>query len=386
MPYKKGKKIIGQVRKDGMRTEKVFLTRKDALAWEAKMKRKPVEDWVERTDTACLGDWATKYLDYAKTKFSPATYAEKKAVFRFFFQHIDPAIPVSKLTAGKVLEYIMEQKEKRSGYAANKHRKNLVAAWNWGIKYFDPSLPQLNPCKVERMPEVRHPRYVPPQEDFWRVYEVAEGQDQVMLLTFLHLAARRKEIFSLTKQDLDFENNRVRLWTKKRKDGTLEYDWLPMTEELKERLLWWLENRPIKDSDHIFICLDNTAFCREDYGKPFRVRLQFMRRICDKAGVKRFGFHAIRHLSASILYGLGHDVATIQAILRHRSANTTERYLKTLGVEDVRRAMEDLSRQRAKVSHLVPMEERCEVDFMKEKPFEKPSTPQTAKARLVRVK
>ncbi|MBN1102204.1 MAG: tyrosine-type recombinase/integrase [Deltaproteobacteria bacterium] len=111
-----------------------------------------------------------------------------------------------------------------------------------------------------------------------------------------------------------------------------------------------------------------------------------MRRICDRAGVKRFGFHAIRHLSASILYGLGYDVATIQAILRHRSPNTTERYLKTLGVEDIRRAMEDLSRQRAKMSPLVPMEERCEWDFMKEKPFEKPSTSQTARARLVCVK
>jgi hypothetical protein len=28
----------------------------------------------------------------------------------------------------------------------------------------------------------RQPRYVPPEEDFWKVYEKAEGQDKVMLL------------------------------------------------------------------------------------------------------------------------------------------------------------------------------------------------------------
>ena len=84
------------------------------------------------------------------------------------------------------------------------------------------------------MPEIRHPRYVPPEEDFWKIYEVAEGQDKVMLLTFLHLAARRGEIFRLTWADVDFGNDRIRLWTRKRKDGSFEWDLLPMTKELRK--------------------------------------------------------------------------------------------------------------------------------------------------------
>jgi integrase len=70
-------------------------------------------------------------------------------------------------------------------------------------------------------------------EDFWKVYEIAEGQDKVMMLTFLHTAGRRGEIFLLTISDIDFQNNRIRLSTKKGKGGNLEYDWLSMTEELK---------------------------------------------------------------------------------------------------------------------------------------------------------
>ncbi len=68
-----------------------------------------------------------------------------------------------------------------------------------------------------------------------------------------------------------------------------------------------------------------------------------MRRLCDRAGVKRFGFHAIRHLTASQLFKKGYSVGIKQAILRHKSASTTELYLKTLGLEKIREALEDMT-------------------------------------------
>jgi integrase len=243
MPYPRGKKWIAQVRKEGQRLEKVFLTKKEAKDWEAKMQRKPVEEWNKKTVIVCLNNWAQDYLDVSKVRFSTKTYKEKVSMFKRFFKVIDPKMPVAKLKPGDVLKYVVKQKEERSGYAANKDRKNLVAAWNWGRKYLDPLLPGPNPCLVDRMPEVRHPRYVPPEEDFWKIYAVAEGQDRVMLLTFLHLAARRGEVFRLTWQDVDFGNDRIRLWTRKRKDGSFEYDWLPMTKELRKSLRWWWEHR-----------------------------------------------------------------------------------------------------------------------------------------------
>ena len=175
-----------------------------------------------------------------------------------------------------------------------------------------------------------------------------------MLTAFLHLAARRGELFRLTWSDVDFGNKIVCLWTRKRTDGSYEYDWLPMTTELRGSLRWWWEQRPIKDQPHVFLCLDETEFSKGYYGKPFKYRLQFMRRLCDRAKVKRFGFHAIRHLSASILYNLGYEVAVIQAILRHKSPKTTERYLRSIGLERVREALEDLSREKGEVLEFKP--------------------------------
>jgi len=176
-------------------------------------------------------------MDFSRSSFAIKTGAEKKSLFKRFFKAVDPATPVSQLKPGSVMKFITDQKDNRSGYAANKDRKNLVAAWNWGMKYMDPPLHGPNPCLVERMPEIRQPRYVPPEEDFWKVYEVAEGQDKVMILTFLHLAARRGEVFRLTWDDIDFGHSRIRLWTRKRSGGSFEFDWLPMTTELRKSLM-----------------------------------------------------------------------------------------------------------------------------------------------------
>jgi len=349
MPYKRNHKWYAQVRKEGQKCERVFLTKKEAVDWEVEMRKKPVSEWSGRTDTVCLNDWAQMYLDYCRSSFSAKTYAEKRSLFKRLFKTIEPAMPVTDLKPAKIMTYILEQKEQRSGYASNKDRKNLVAGWNWGMKYMDPPLPGPNPCLVERMAEIRQPRYVPPEEDFWKAYAIAEGQDKVMLLAFLHLAARRGEIFRLTWEDIDFGNSRVRLWTRKRQGGTYEYDWLPMTRELRKSILWWWEHRPVKDKPHVFLCLDQTEFCREYYGKPFEHRRHLMNRLCDKAGVTRFGFHAIRHLSASLLFNLGYEVSVIQTILRHQSPNTTVRYLHSIGIERVRNALEDLKCSGAEV-------------------------------------
>ncbi|MCP4744681.1 MAG: tyrosine-type recombinase/integrase [Desulfobacteraceae bacterium] len=75
-----------------------------------------------------------------------------------------------------------------------------------------------------------------------------------------------------------------------------------------------------------------------------------MRKLCDKAGVKRFDFHSIRHLTASILYSQGEALAVIQSILRHKMPSTTECYLKKMfGSERTRQALEGIQEQSAQV-------------------------------------
>ncbi len=105
----------------------------------------------------------------------------------------------------------------------------------------------------------------------------------------------------------------------------------------------------MKDSVHVFVCLDQTPFCEQYYGKPFTSRQHLMSRLCEKAKVKPFRFHSIRHLTATILYHKEYDVSVIQSILRHKNPTTTNRYLKSLGLEHTRKALEEGLKGPAKI-------------------------------------
>ncbi len=63
---------------------------------------------------------------------------------------------------------------------------------------------------------------------------------------------------------------------------------------------------------------------------PYVYANDMIAKMCKRAGVKPFGFHSIRHLSASLLDQAGIPLATIQLILRHTSVTTTARYVHSL--------------------------------------------------------
>ena len=127
---------------------------------------------------------------------------------------------------------------------------------------------------------------------------------------------------------------------------------MPLTTDLRQALVRWWKERPVKTTAHIFMCLEELPCLDNHYGEPFVERSKFMRRLCVEAKVKPFGFHAIRNLTASILYRKGYSLGHIQAVLRHQNPNTTSRYLRRLGLEQVRGALGEALKKPAKVIEL----------------------------------
>jgi integrase len=316
MPYKLSNgKYRAHKQIQGRRKTKIFNTKREAKAWETKQTE---EKWqAETTPIISCHDWATKYLDMATNYYTPQTYQEKKTVLRDFLASIDPHRAAEDITPQDAARYLGEQARTRSGHAANKDRKNLMAAWSWGVRYL--GLPEKSPFKaVDRYPEVKTPRYIPPPEHMESILANETGEVRVFLLTMLHTAARRGELLRLRWDDLDFDRRTVRLSTRKRQGGSLEYDHIPMTAELREALR---EHKREARSVHVFC---------DEAGKPYSARRHLMWRVCKRNEVPYFGFHAVRHLSASIMDKAGVPTATIQAILRHKSRTTTDRYLHQL--------------------------------------------------------
>ena len=57
---------------------------------------------------------------------------------------------------------------------------------------------------------------------------LAAGPDRPLLLVIYHTMARVDEIVRLRGEDVNFQERTVRLWTRKRRDGSWAWDKLPM--------------------------------------------------------------------------------------------------------------------------------------------------------------
>lgn len=351
----RGAVMVGGVSRKKWFEDDTKASERAAHTWEAETKTAlekaqeeaaKAEELTTRSDSWTALRLVTEAGLCSKTRDANKTYSEKHSVFKRFVLFVGPDVLAGAIDQDAAETYLDSQAEARSGNAANKDRKNLSWAWDWAKKRFrKQGFPQGdNPFRaVETYPEDRQDRYVPPRKDFDAVLDLTDGQDRALLLTALHLAARRGEIYRLRWPDVDFAGNRVKLRTRKTRTGSWREDWLPMTTELREALRQRWQGRA-EPGGHVFLVEGGSQFENQHVGKPFVSRQHWLRKLCEKAGVVPFGFHGIRHLSAVMMYQAGYPVATIQAMLRHENAGTTEIYLKRLGLDPgkLREAVEDV--------------------------------------------
>jgi len=334
---------MGQVIIQGNKKRKCFKTKKAALQWEEEGKSDNDANTPQQIRSVSCLEWAEKYLQYATGTggFCEKTVSEKQLAFRELFanEEVDPYEPADSLEPLVILNHLQEQAFSRSGNAANKQRKNLRAAWQFGIKYLN--LPLLNPFTyVERFAEERQERYMPTLDEFWKVFDVcATDQDQLMLRMYLETGARREELFRLGWKDVDFKKKSIRLIWRKNKKGQWEEAWLPVRDEFMDLLKVHQKSTGFKT----FVFLNTQGSEDQKFWIPYQYRQHWLKGLCELAGVKQFGFHGIRHLFASILAASNTPLVDIQFMLRHKHLSTTQRYIHQLqkGNREVLAALPD---------------------------------------------
>jgi integrase len=354
MPYKEGKRWRGVVRFTPthgpiIRRTKFFETKKQAGDWEGEtVKALKVADQRNPAKADVIGraltvtEWANRYLDHVEATMCRKTYNEKLLAFQRLGAFLrDDRSLVGRISLHVVLEHLAMVSRTVTGNSANKDRKNLAAAWVWGIKYLN--LDRDNPFQhVDRFPEDRHPRYVPPLGDFRKVVDLAGPRRRQLLLLAFHTAPRRSELWKLKWSEVDFGSGLVGYWTRKRRSGNAEFDELPMSAGLRAKLAEW---KLVSGSEDLV------------FGSRFNGLLdpnnRWLKRLCAEAGVKPFGFHGIRHLAARVAIDNGATIMEVKHLLRHKSIATTQRYIlrtkKTTGAVDaLDAALADAVRGRAR--------------------------------------
>jgi integrase len=255
-----------------------------------------------------------EYLRVAERQLAPKTLEYRKIVFRRFLRH-SANVPATQVTTRVVETYLLSRP---TNHNFNKDRTELMRLFNWGFKRL--MIPSNPVALVEKLPVEKAKKVIPTPEQMTRLL-IAAGPDRPLLLVIFHTMARIDEVLRLKWGDVNFEQKAIRLWTRKRRGGAWESDWMDMNEDL-EKILWGLwQNR--KDGEWVFN--------NPQTGNRYFYRFKLMRSICRRAGLPQFGYHTIRHFVASYLVDKKKvSLPVISRLLRHKNLQTTERYLQAI--------------------------------------------------------
>jgi integrase len=306
-----------------------FKTKAMARSEMEKLRAQLIAAEEQPTPTVmAFSEVANDYLDYAKRRFVLKVYDKKVYVFREFLKHAGD-LTLNRITVRAVESYLATRPT-NTNY--NRHRKELSALFNWAFKR---QLMGQNPCLfIPTLPEPEFRKMIPTEEDMARIL-LAAAPDRPFLMVLYLTMARVDEIFRLRWDDINFQEKTIRLWTRKVKDGSWRGDVLPMSQLLYDVLkgLWDKRTHP------------EWVFVNPRTGSRYTQRSRLMKKICRQAGVKYFGFHAIRHFGASLLADREKvSLPTISRLLRHTNLRTTEKYLQKVD-PNLRETMERLGEQ-----------------------------------------
>lgn len=311
-------------------------TKSEARTAETEWKQGQKAEGPAKSKTnITLVSWGNTYIDSCLPRYVKKTTEEKQYFFKQFFKHINSELPVSALTRQRVSmallahhadiialnKAIAEKKIKvipRSpNNSVNKMRKNLHAAWEWAVndeELFDLPNPFRGTSKT-KLPHESKARYIPPEKDFKKVFNKAKGADKLMLEVFIMTAARKDEVFRLQCSDISFVRNEITLHSRKNRSSQWEARSIPIADSgFRDRLKRHVGRR----SGPVF---------NDQAGGTWKVRRKFLKGLCKRAGVPAFDFHAIRHLTGSILVNKGVALIVVQQVLGHKNLRTTEKYL-----------------------------------------------------------
>jgi integrase len=316
--HKKGWRY--QFQAGGVRYAKAgFQTRAAALAAQEVHKKEVKNGKVQIPTGMNFLELANEYLDYCQRKYSAKTYKEKRYIYASFLAFTRNK-EVGRYDSRSLEAYLLTRP---TGANWNKHRKSLCSFFEW---CFRRGFLDRNPCiYVGTMPHQAKKKEIPSQEDMVKIL-LAAGPFRPFLLALYSLAGRLGELNRLRWDDVNFERRQVTLWTRKG-DGTYRPQVKPLNDELNEELRRLYDKRS-----------GEWVFPNPRTGLPFVDRRKQLKRICRHADISYMGFHTIRHHVASLLADT-HKVSlpTIQKMLGHTRASTTDRYLQSIG-EGVRDA------------------------------------------------
>lgn len=266
-----------------------------------------VEDWLET---------------YVRTNNKPSEMIRKKSILTkhlrpFFGSMLLEQIDVRSIERYKADRLADGLSPKTINNQLTVLRKALVCAFEWSL--------------LGKLPQVKWLKTVIPKVDFLTDQEaerlLADEDEElwnVMILLALRTGMRISEMLALHWNEIDFVESQVcvRYSLSNReisspKNNHIRY--IDMTLSLRDRLKEWKQSSGGK-LGLVFPSPVTSGLLNRNSA------LEALYRACARVGIRRVGWHTLRHTFATQLTAKGVPIRTVQALLGHLSLKMTERY------------------------------------------------------------
>lgn len=272
----------------------------------------------EPTPAPLFADFSEEFMStYAKTNNKPSEVQTKRSALK---NHLVPAFGKLRLDAigSREIERFKSQKlaQKRKAKTINNLltilRKILSVAQEWELIPFIPKVKWLK---------------VPPNkfdfltfEEADRLIAGADGEWRAMITLALKTGLRQGELLALSWDDVDLVAGRL-VVSRNLSRGEITTPKNGKTREipLGDDVLASLKRHRHLRGDIVFCTTDGSMFTKGESKHP-------LWRACRRAGLRRIGWHVLRHTFASHLVMRKAPIKAVQELMGHSTVQMTERY------------------------------------------------------------
>jgi len=293
----------------------------ELLSGRSKEERQEKEQTqAEATKAACpsVASFAKTFIEtYAVPNNKPSEVQSKRMILDL---HLVPALGnfrLDEVGPGEIERYKAEKlRDGLSPKTINNHlivlRRMLAVAEEWGL--------------TDRTPRVRWLKVPDSEFDFLTFEEsnqllaTAEGEWRTMILVAAKVGLRQGELLALRWRDVDLGAGKVivrhSVWAGI--VGTTK-GWRAREIDLSPETLAALKAHRHLRGEFVFCNDDGSMLTKNQCRRP-------LYDACTKAGLRKIGWHVLRHTFASHLVMRGAPIKVVQELLGHRDITTTMRY------------------------------------------------------------
>jgi integrase len=176
------------------------------------------------------------------------------------------------------------------------------------------------------VPDIPRVKVVPPKFDFLtfeeldRLIAAADGVWRAMIIVAARTGLRRGELLGLRHEDVDTRSHQLNVW-----ENYVRFRFgMPKSGKARQVPLSMHAEAALLSERH---SRGKRVFC-DALGKPFTQGVMEYRiaQACRRAGLRRIGWHVLRHTFASHLVMRGVHIRAVQELMGHSSMVITQRY------------------------------------------------------------